>query len=108
MSVKQISVKQLQQRLESPEVPPVLLDVRETQEYQYARIEGSVLIPMGEVPQRKQELNQELEIVVICHHGVRSQQVADYLVYSGFGNISNLTGGIDAWSIQCDTSVARY
>ncbi len=108
MSVKQISVTQLHQRLESPEIPPVLLDVREVQEYQYARIEGSVLIPMGEIPQRKLELDQDHEIVVICHHGVRSQQVADYLVDSGFGNILNLTGGIDAWSIQCDTSVARY
>lgn len=108
MSVKQISAIDLQKRLQSTEKQPVLLDVREPQEFQYARIEGSMLIPMGEIPQRVEELDAQQEFVVICHHGVRSQQVAEFLVYSGFESIYNLTGGIDTWSSVCDPSVPRY
>ena len=85
-----------------------MLDVREPHEFQYARIEGSTLIPLNQIPQRLQELDRSLEIVVICHHGMRSQQAAYFLDRQGFERILNLSGGIDAWSKECDVSVPRY
>jgi len=107
MTVKQISATELHAKIQNEE-PLLLLDVREPGEFQYAHIEGSVLIPLQQIPHRLSELNPQQPIVVICHHGMRSQQAAHYLVHSGFENISNLTGGIDAWSCQCDSAVPRY
>ncbi|MDO9269644.1 MAG: rhodanese-like domain-containing protein [Methylobacter sp.] len=107
MSIKQISATELKARIQN-EPHLFLLDVREPNEFQYARIENSVLIPLNQIPQRLGELNQQQEMVVICHHGVRSQQACMYLVNSGFANVANLTGGIDAWSCDCDNSVQRY
>jgi rhodanese-related sulfurtransferase len=66
------------------------------------------LVPLNQIPSRLSELNPQQEIVVICHHGMRSLQAANYLVQSGYKNIANLTGGIDAWSCKCDSSVRRY
>ena len=85
-----------------------LIDVREPHEFKYANITHSVLIPLNQIPNRINELNKDDEIVVICHHGMRSQQAANYLVQSGFKNIANLTGGIDDWSCNADSSVRRY
>jgi rhodanese-related sulfurtransferase len=107
MVVKQILPLELNSRLQQ-ESAPLLLDVREPFEFETAKILHSVLIPMGEIQHRYRELNQDQDIVVICHHGIRSQCVADYLVNLGFNNIFNLTGGIDAWSVQCDASVPQY
>ncbi|MFA6162620.1 MAG: rhodanese-like domain-containing protein [Methylobacter sp.] len=107
MTVKQVSATELKTRIQN-EDSPFLLDVREPNEFQYASIENSVLIPLNQIPQRLGELDPQQEIVVICHHGMRSQQAASYLVHSGFKNIANLTGGIDAWSCHCDSSVPRY
>ncbi len=107
MSVKQLSATELKNKIQQNE-KLFLLDVREPDEYRYARIADSVLIPLNQIPQRHGELDLEQEIVVICHHGMRSQQAAGYLVQSGFKNVANLTGGIDAWSCVCDSSVARY
>lgn len=90
----------------SPEL--VLLDVREPWEYATARIEGSVLIPMGEVPARFQELDPDAHIVTICHAGVRSMNVAVWLRNQGVERAQSLRGGIDAWSRDIDSSVPRY
>jgi len=107
MSIKQISATELKTRIQH-EPHLFLLDVREPNEFQYARIENSVLIPLNQIPQRLGELNPQREMVVICHHGVRSSQACMYLANSGFKNVSNLAGGIDAWSSDCDSSVPRY
>lgn len=107
MTVKQLSATELKNKIQQND-KLFLLDVREPHEYQYARIANSVLIPLNQIPQRLNELDLDQEIVVICHHGMRSQQAAGYLVKSGFKNIANLTGGIDAWSCFCDSSVSRY
>lgn len=107
MSVKQLSAQELQKKLQE-DVKPFLLDVREPFEFDIARIEGSQLIPLGEIPDRMNEINSSKGCVVICHHGIRSHQVAAYLDHYGFTNIYNLSGGIDAWSIDCDRSVSRY
>jgi rhodanese-related sulfurtransferase len=87
---------------------PLLLDVREPWEYQAARIEGSKLVPMGEVPARLGELDQDREVVTICHHGGRSMQVAMFLEKNGFPNVHNLAGGVDAWAKSVDPSVPVY
>ncbi len=87
---------------------PLLLDVREGWEFQLARIVGSRHIPMGEIPNRADELDQTQPTVVICHHGVRSLQVVAYLARLGYTNLHNLNGGIDAWSRLIDPAVPQY
>lgn len=101
-----ITPRRLKERLEAGE-DLELLDVREPWEFSLARIEGSRLIPMNELPERISELNPKLETVVICHHGLRSANVTQALERSGFPKVSNLEGGLDAYS-QVDTSVPRY
>ncbi len=107
MIVKQLSAIELNDKIQQGE-DLFLLDVREPHEFQYAHIPNSVLIPLNQIPERLHEVDSQLEVVVICHHGIRSQQAANYLVQSGYNNIANLIGGIDAWSCCCDSSVRRY
>jgi rhodanese-related sulfurtransferase len=107
MTVRQLSATALKTRIQN-EPHLLLLDVREPNEFEFASIENSVLIPLNQIPQRLGELDPQQEIVVICHHGVRSLQACMYLVNSGFENVLNLTGGINAWSSDCDSSVPRY
>jgi rhodanese-related sulfurtransferase len=87
---------------------PVLLDVREPWECEKARIEGAILIPMREVPARISQIDEEREVVAICHHGGRSMQVAMFLEKQGFKCVHNLVGGIDAWSRTVDPAVPLY
>jgi rhodanese-related sulfurtransferase len=85
-----------------------LLDVREPWEHSMAKIEGSMLIPLGTLPDSINKLDQASEIVAYCHHGMRSADAVGFLHQQGFQNVKNLVGGIDAWSVQVDGSVARY
>ena len=86
-----------------------LIDVREPWEFATAKIEGGVLIPMGEVPGRAhQELDPDEHLVVLCHHGMRSMNVTVWLRNQGFEQAQSLRGGIDAWAAEVDPSVARY
>ena len=86
-----------------------LLDVRESWEFVVAHIEGSVHIPMGEVPARfQQELDPEKHIVVVCHMGVRSMNVTVWLRQQGFEKVQSLRGGIDRWSRTIDPAVPVY
>jgi adenylyltransferase/sulfurtransferase len=86
----------------------LLVDVREPHEYQICRIPGAKLIPLGELPKRLGELDPASEIVVHCRSGVRSARAAEFLKKSGFQNVSNLTGGILAWSDKVDPRVPKY
>jgi rhodanese-related sulfurtransferase len=87
----------------------VLLDVREPGEHAVARIEGSVLMPMGDVPGRaNHELDPDAHIITICHHGVRSMNVAVWLRNQGFERTQSLRGGIDAWAALVDPTMPRY
>ncbi len=96
---------QLQNHVE----PFVLLDVREPWEFEIASIEGSTLMPMGEIPGRAhQELDPEARIITVCHHGMRSLNVAVWLRNQGFEQAQSLRGGIDAWSAAVDPKVPRY
>ncbi len=87
---------------------PVLLDVREPWEWDVCHLPGAILIPMGELPARLQELNKAAETVVICHHGVRSYHAARYLETVGFGDVVNLSGGVAAWADEVDPVMPRY
>jgi len=86
-----------------------LIDVREPWEFATAHIEGSVLMPMGDVPSRAhQELDPEERLVVMCHHGMRSMNVTVWLRGQGFEQAQSVRGGIDAWAAEVDSSVPRY
>ena len=106
MTIKQITASELKTKLQGKEF--LLLDVREPNEFDYAHIADSLSIPLNQIPARLRELDMEREIVLICHHGMRSMQAANFLSQVGFNKLSNLVGGIDAWSLECDSSVARY
>lgn len=87
---------------------PLLLDVREHWEYALCALPGSVHVPMREIPARLNELDPSRPIVCVCHHGVRSLQVAMFLEHRGFDAVFNLTGGIDAWARQVDPAMPTY
>ncbi|HHI77112.1 MAG TPA: sulfurtransferase [Gammaproteobacteria bacterium] len=87
---------------------PLLLDVREPWEFEICHLPGSELVPMQQVPAWAETADPEQEIVVICHHGIRSRQVALYLEHLGFSNIVNLAGGVDAWARELDPRMATY
>ncbi len=103
----EISVAELQRQLAEGQ-PILLLDVREPHEFELARIEGATLLPLGELPNRLEELKREQKTVVHCHSGVRSAYAVQLLLGAGFTDVRNLAGGIDAWSVEIDPSVPRY
>lgn len=85
-----------------------LLDVRECWETEVAAIERAIRIPMMEIPARLAELDARRPVAVICHSGVRSARVAEYLLAQGFATVANIAGGIDRWSLDVDDRVPRY
>lgn len=104
----EISPRELQELLAGGE-KPVLLDVREPWENEEARIEGSVLIPLGQIQSRAgKELDPKSRIVAICHHGQRSMSATAWLRDQKYERVQSLHGGIDAWSAEVDASVPRY
>lgn len=94
--------------IERSKETPLLLDVREPWEHRIASLEGSTLIPMREIPSSIEDLDPAQEVIVICHHGIRSRHVAHYLESRGFTRVINLRGGIDAWARELDTLLATY
>ena len=102
-----ISVRELKDRLDRGD-KIFLLDVREPHEFSMAKIEGSVLIPLGTLPASLNQLNSDDEIVALCHKGMRSADAVGFLLQQGFNNVKNLIGGIDAWSVEVDQTVPRY
>ena len=90
------------------ENPPVLLDVREPDELEINSLPGIVAIPIGQIVNRKLELDPTADTVVICHTGFRSGQVTAYLLDNGFPRVRNLTGGMKAWVREIDPSMPNY
>ncbi len=88
--------------------PPVLVDVREPWEFDLCRIEGSILVPLGELPRRVEELPRGRALVMVCHTGRRSQNAAMFLAQSGFDDVQNLKGGVEGWAVEVDPSMKRY
>ncbi len=107
MIYQTITATELSQRLEARENFR-LIDVRELLEYEIARIEQAELLPLTQFNEWIDRLEPEEEIVVMCHHGIRSANVCQFLARNGFEKVSNLEGGIAAWSAEVDPNVARY
>lgn len=106
--IHQITPTELNQKLSHSTEHPQLLDVRETWEYNICNINHSINIPMAHHQQISAQFDLEKEIVVICHHGMRSQQVAQYLEQSGCSQVCNLSGGVHAWAQDIDPNMAQY
>ncbi len=103
-----INVTELKAKLDAGEAVR-LIDVREPHEHHHAKIAGAELKPLGQITQWRQELaDKDEEIILHCHHGMRSDRACQFLAAQGFTKLSNLTGGIDDWSLQVDPSVPRY
>ncbi|GAB4373231.1 MAG: rhodanese-like domain-containing protein [Bryobacter sp.] len=110
MEELEISPKDLQVLLLGAE-PPLLLDCREPVEHGICRIEPSTLMPMNTIPEnlaKLEALAEEREIVVYCHHGVRSLNTAAWLRRQGVERVRSLRGGIERWSVEIDPQVPRY
>lgn len=107
--VKEISVQDLAARLAAGE-EVVLLDVRQPEEHEIAALPNSLLLPMPELPRRWSEIeaSEGVEIVVYCHHGIRSRTAGNFLLQSGLTRVASLAGGIDAWSRLIDPKMPRY
>lgn len=104
-----VTPTELAERLRS-ESPPHLLDVREENEHAHCALLGSRLLPLSELAERVEELAdwRTAEVVVYCHHGVRSAHAIGFLRQLGFQCLLNLSGGIDRWSLEVDPSIPRY
>lgn len=107
MSEEEISVIDLAELRETGQAH-VLLDVREPWELATARLDPCLHIPMAEVPARFDEIPRDVPVYVLCHGGVRSGRVVEYLRGQGFGNVTNVRGGIGAWSVEVDPAVPAY
>jgi len=103
----EIDVRTFKQMLDRGE-KPVIIDVREPDEYNICKIEGSKLIPLAQVPQRMNEIPKDKPVVVHCKMGARSMRAVQFLREQGYTNCKNLAGGIDAWAERIDPSVPRY
>jgi adenylyltransferase/sulfurtransferase len=104
--ISQITVKELKRRIDAGD-ELYILDVREPWEYKIAQL-GGLLIPLNELPRRLSEIDREREVIVHCHHGIRSQRASEFLSQQGYPRVANLAGGIDAWSSEIDPKVAKY
>jgi rhodanese-related sulfurtransferase len=110
--MNQISVEELAQRLSSGDASIQLVDVREPQELDLASIEGFVNLPLSQFAEWGDQVptlfNPHAETLVLCHHGIRSAQMCQWLTAQGFTNVKNISGGIDAYSILVDSSIPQY
>ena len=109
MGVPEVSVSEVRQRLASAR-PPRLIDVREADEWEAARINGADLLPLSQWPAIAQEKLRDPQepLLIYCHHGARSAQATAFLLRAGFTDVHNVAGGIDAWSMEIDPTVPRY
>ena len=107
MFYESISPQEVAKRLKNGETLNII-DVREPLEYEIARIDEARLLPLSQFNEWIGELKPEQEIIVMCHHGVRSANVCMFLLRNGFEKVYNFDGGIDLWSKQVDENVPRY
>ncbi len=109
MAPAEISPRELARHLENGHAVR-MINVRQPWESAIAQLPDSVLIPLGDLPQRLQEVPTEAAMIVVlyCHHGVRSLSAVTYLHRLGYYHVRSLAGGIDAWSCEVDPAVPRY
>lgn len=105
--MKETTVEELKKKKDSGD-KFTLLDVREPHEVHISKIENSTLIPLDDLPGHLDELEKKNEIVVMCRSGARSAQACELLEKNGFGNVSNLKGGVNEWAKKIDTSLPVY
>jgi rhodanese-related sulfurtransferase len=86
----------------------ILIDVREDWEFDISKIQDAQLMPMSTIAETYTQLDKAANLAIYCHHGVRSLRVIHFLQSQGYENLINLQGGIDAWSSEIDSSVAKY
>ena len=110
--IESITPAQLQQWLleaaAAQREAPIFIDVREPWEHAHVSVADALHIPMQTIPARPAELDPARAHVLMCHHGMRSYRVAEYLQQAGFARLYNLDGGIDAWALEVDPSLPRY
>jgi len=87
---------------------PVVIDVREPYEWDFARLGIAKLVPLGVIADQLETLDRRSDIIVYCHHGVRSHMAGEMLLEAGFERVRNLVGGIDRWSREVDPTIPRY
>ena len=106
--IEEISATDLKRRMDAGE-DIQLIDVRQPEEWAFAKIEGAKLIPLGEIMKRMNEIDHNRETVLHCKMGMRSARAVEALQQAGFkGNLKNLKGGITAWSNEVDPKVPKY
>ena len=105
--LKEITVEQLQQKRDNQESFQ-FIDVREKDEYDFAKIDGATLIPLSQFQERFQEIDPDQEVVIYCHHGGRSMRACEFLLSQGYTDLINVKGGIDQWSLKINPKVPRY
>lgn len=110
--ISQISVEELQKRLCDAREGLQLVDVREPSEVAIASLEGFEILPLSEFTEWSDEIptrfDPDAETLVMCHHGIRSAQMCQWLQSQGFTNVKNIAGGIDAYSLLVDSTIPRY
>lgn len=111
-AITQITAAELAQRIASADEPLQLIDVREPEELAAAQIEHFLNLPLSQFaawsPTLSTQLDPHAETIVLCHHGVRSAQMCQWLVHQGFTNVKNVMGGIEAYAVTVDPTVPRY
>ena len=106
--MRDMSAREMHTYMRTASETPVVLDVREPWEYSIVSLADSVNIPMSEILSHMHELDLARDIIVVCHHGIRSRAVADLLERNGFRSVINLSGGIDAWARELDPRMPTY
>mgnify|MGYP000865745325 CR=1 FL=1 len=106
--MEEITPREAANLLKAKPADTILLDVREPMELELAPVQGALHIPMGDIPQRLDELDKNKTIICLCHSGARSAQVAAFLEDRGYPSAINLLGGIHAWSLEVDRSIPTY
>ena len=107
--MKSITATELAAFLKMPDAPR-LLDVREFEEFEIVALPNARLVPLGQIPARVEQIAdwKNEPVVVYCHHGIRSMHAINFLTHAGFTDLTNLSGGIDAWSREVDPKLPRY
>jgi len=104
--MKRLSPREAKQRLSEGDA--CIIDVREDVELELARLEPALHIPLARLPQSLDQIPRDRDLILLCHHGVRSAMAGDFLERNGFDRVINLEGGIDAWSRELDPQIPRY
>jgi len=107
--VPEITVQEAKRLLDSPQ-PPRLIDVREADEWEICRVACAEHLPLSQWPELAQQTLSDVDepLLILCHHGTRSAHAVEFLRRQGFTNVTNVGGGIDAWSVEIEPTLARY